>query len=306
MGVNAQKRKKKQGPVPTLEESLPKKFKKDTTAKSKKREDGAKANGKEKPAKRKIAVKEVAEEKVEEFPDEPQDFGATKASLFDDDDDEYGGGEEAGDEVNGMDDERMWFPRDTPDSVTNLCRDADFESSDDEENQERNAFSDSSDEEELTAANMEALSAKLDSFAREDIRAAQDELLNPSQPAAEGVLTTSKETNEDLSSVKTRIMEIARVLGDFKTLREEGVKRKDYIDRLVDDIASYYSYNTYLARKFLEMFSVAEVLPPTSLYTDIRRSNFLKLTKSPAPSSSAQTLSKQPEENSLTPSPPAA
>ena len=119
-------------------------------------------------------------------------------------------------------------------------------------------FSDSSDEEELNAANMEALSAKLDEFAREDILAAQDELLNPAQPVAEGVLTSEK--TEDLSSVKTRIMEIVRVLGDFKNLREEGLKRKDYIDKLVEDIASYYSYNTYLARKFLEMFSIPEVL----------------------------------------------
>ena len=139
------------------------------------------------------------------------------------------------------------------------CRDDEFDSEDD---QGENIFSDSEDEEELTAANMEALSAKLDTFAREDILAAQDELLNPDQPTAEGVLKTAKEGGEELSSVKTRIMEIARVLGDFKMLREEGVKRKDYIDRLVEDVASYYSYNTYLARKFLEMFSVAEVHSP--------------------------------------------
>jgi 25S rRNA (cytosine2870-C5)-methyltransferase len=126
-------------------------------------------------------------------------------------------------------------------------------------------FSDSSDEEELTAANMEALSAKLDSFAREDILAAQDELLNPEQPAAEGVLQ-SVQNNEELSSTKTRIMEIVRVLGDFNKLRQEGVKRKDYIERLVDDIAAYYSYNTYLARKFLEMFSVPEVSSFSACY----------------------------------------
>jgi hypothetical protein len=43
MGVNGQKRKKKQGPV-SLEESLPKKFKSDKPAKSKKNENGAKIN----------------------------------------------------------------------------------------------------------------------------------------------------------------------------------------------------------------------------------------------------------------------
>lgn len=145
--------------------------------------------------------------------------------------------------------------------------DSEFDS-DEEDGYSDKIFSDSSDEEELTAANMEALSAKLDTFAREDIIAAQDELLNPAQPAAEGVLN-STENNEDLSSVKTRIMEIVRVLGDFKNLREEGIKRKDYVDRLVNDIAAYYSYNAYLARKFLEMFSVAEV--------SISRSPFLTI-----------------------------
>jgi 25S rRNA (cytosine2870-C5)-methyltransferase len=133
-----------------------------------------------------------------------------------------------------------------------------FEDSEEEEEADDKMFSDSSDEEDLTAANMEALSAKLDTFAREDIVAAQDELLNPAQPVAEGVLLSTN-TDEDLSSVKARIMEIVRVLGDFKSLREPGVKRKEYIARLVNDIAAYYSYNNYLARKFLEMFSIAEV-----------------------------------------------
>jgi 25S rRNA (cytosine2870-C5)-methyltransferase len=143
-----------------------------------------------------------------------------------------------------------------------------FDSDEDgeEETTRRNgrAFSDSDDdEEELTAANMEALSAKLDTFAREDILAAQDELLNQVEPVADGVLLDT-EANEDLSSVRTRIMEIVRVLGNFKNLQEEGVKRKDYVEKLISDISGYYSYNTYLARKFLEMFSVAEVyhIPP--------------------------------------------
>jgi hypothetical protein len=143
---------------------------------------------------------------------------------------------------------------------------------------------------------MEALSAKLDTFAREDILAAQDELLNPAQPVAEGVLL-SAETNEELSGVKTRIMEIARVLGDFKNLREEGVKRKEYMDRLVQDIAGYYSYNTFLARKFLEMFSVAEVRISLFLANN-RRLNFSKRTRFHDPFSFVQILSKQHEENS--------
>jgi 25S rRNA (cytosine2870-C5)-methyltransferase len=135
---------------------------------------------------------------------------------------------------------------------------------DDNEDNEDDSFEkmfsdDSSDEDELKAANMEVVSAKLDSFAREDILAAQDELLNPKKVVPEGVLAGS-EQNEELSSVKTRITEIVKVLEDFNNLREPEMKRKDYMDRLVDDVSKYYGYNTYLAQKFLEMFSVSEVL----------------------------------------------
>lgn len=178
----------------------------------------------------------------------------------------------------------------------------------DEEERERNgkAFSDSEDDEELTAANMEALSAKLDSFAREDILAAQDEILNPVEPTADGVLLDT-DTNEDLSSVRTRIMEIVRVLGNFKSLGEEGVKRKDYIEKLVSDVTGYYSYNEYLARKFLEMFSVAEVHKPYERHLIcFRQSSFSKQTKFRDRSSSAPTPSKQPAENSSMRSRPGA
>jgi ribosomal RNA methyltransferase Nop2 len=250
MGINGQKRKKKQGPVPTLEESLPKKFKPDARKPKKldSTKNGAKVNRKEK---REWKVNKVHEESVEEFEGKPGHFGTTKALLFDDEDEE----EPIGDFGTGGD-EPMYSP--TTHSPPN-CRDGEFDTEDEEGGE--NVFSGSEDEEELTAANMEALSAKLDTFAREDILAAQDELLNPDEPPAEGVLKTAKEGGEELSSVKTRIVEIVRVLGDFKALREEGVKRKEYIERLVEDVAAYYSYNTYLARKFLQMFSVPEVEP---------------------------------------------
>lgn len=248
MGVNGQKRKNKQGPVPSLEESLPKKFK----AKPKEQDstrNGVKVNGKEK---HKWKAHKVHAGSVEEL---EGDFGATKALLFDGEDQD----EPIGD-VGSVGDQSMYPP--TIHSPPN-CRDDEFDS---QHEKGENVFSDSEDEEELTAANMEALSAKLDAFAREDILAAQDELLNPDEPAAEGVLKTA-EGGEELSSVKTRILEIVRVLGDFNALREEGVKRKDYIERLVEDVASYYSYNAYLARKFLEMFSVPEVHPHHASFT---------------------------------------
>lgn len=105
MGVNAQKRKKKQGPVPTLEESLPKKFKADASSKPKKPENRVKSNGTEKSSKRKV----VQERGKETVVDEPQDFGATKASLFDDEEEE-----EPINDLGAVDDDPMYLIR--PDS----------------------------------------------------------------------------------------------------------------------------------------------------------------------------------------------
>jgi hypothetical protein len=105
MGVNAQKRKKKQGPVPSLEESLPKKFKSDNSVKKKKSENGTKSNATSKlsskppaPKPRKSVQTEEPEEDFEVNSPIEQDFGATKASLFDDDDDQA-------DELEGLDED---------------------------------------------------------------------------------------------------------------------------------------------------------------------------------------------------------
>jgi ribosomal RNA methyltransferase Nop2 len=277
MGVNGQKRKNKQGPVPSLEESLPKKFKSDKTAKAKKPEYGLKVkttttpnSTAAKPAPKAPTNSTRIAEVVDLNAEDEQSFVTVKASLFDSEDDED---DQAGlDEFERLEEDVDRYPQlrisNFSDNEEEEGHDSDSVDDSEEEEADEKMFSDSSDEEDLTAANMEALSAKLDTFAREDILAAQDELLNPAQPVAEGVLLSTS-NNEDLSSVKTRIMEIVRVLGDFKNLREEGVRRKEYIERLVHDIAGYYSYNSYLARKFLEMFSVAEVYP-LDLFSECR------------------------------------
>lgn len=105
MGVNGQKRKNKQGPVPSLEESLPKKFKSNKPVKAKKSQNGVKTNGSTKLSKsvtkRDNSPKVAVEEDVV---DERRDFGATKASLFDDDD------EPEGDEFEDLDNNVDMYP----------------------------------------------------------------------------------------------------------------------------------------------------------------------------------------------------
>jgi hypothetical protein len=104
MGVNGQKRKNKQGPVPSLEESLPKKFKSSKFEKSKKSRNGVKTKVVAKPAKKPVEkpkAKILTPDPVEENGDDEREFGAAKASLFDDEDEE----EDVFDEFEGLDGE---------------------------------------------------------------------------------------------------------------------------------------------------------------------------------------------------------
>lgn len=119
MGVNGQKRKNKQGPVPTLEESLPKKFKTDKSTKSKpkvkvngvKEAKGDVVRKLQKPKAQEPAPVVEFDSSEEEMEQEDgsdtemvsQDFSATKASLFDDaedlPDDEFNGIEDGSEEM---------------------------------------------------------------------------------------------------------------------------------------------------------------------------------------------------------------
>ena len=113
MGAN--QRKKKQAPVPSLEETFPKRFKSDKGA-IKKNGTTEKSNGvkpsKETPAKvQPKPAQPVPEEPViEDSLEEGQDFGATKAALFESDEendvDEFEGLEEGEDEEE--EDEEMY------------------------------------------------------------------------------------------------------------------------------------------------------------------------------------------------------
>ncbi|KAL9271433.1 26S rRNA (cytosine-C(5))-methyltransferase NOP2B-like protein [Drosera capensis] len=50
------------------------------------------------------------------------------------------------------------------------------------------------------------------------------------------------------------------VLSNFKSLRQEGKTRKDYIQQLKIDLASYYGYNEFLIDTLVETFPVAELM----------------------------------------------
>lgn len=143
-----------------------------------------------------------------------------------------------------------------------------FEDSD-EEGTGRPMFSDDDEDdiENLNAANMEALSKKLEKEEELEAQEAELELLEGEQSNPKSaILPSAKEEEEmagqpqDLTMIRTRMIEIVKVLENFKDLAEEGRSRSDYTSRLLKDICDYFGYSEFLAEKFFNLFSPSEAM----------------------------------------------
>ncbi|KAM3122197.1 ribosomal RNA small subunit methyltransferase B [Candidozyma auris] len=241
--------KNKQGMPPTLEEFLDGKDEGRKAGQQQKRKSSDKEAPTQKKSKKesKKESKKVAEEEKEEDIDLPEvdleQLHSAKKSLFDDDDE---------------DDEQL------PDDEFDM--EDEFVDSD-EDDRERPQFSDDeADLEDLNAANMEALSRKLDEEEEEEAEEAQLELVQGAPQPRAKVLPTAEEEEElakqptDVTSVRTRMLEIVKVLENFKELAEEGRSRAEYISRFIKDICEYFGYTELLAEKLFDLFSPAEAL----------------------------------------------
>lgn len=214
-----------------------------TSSKQTDHTENSKAKQKSK-SKSKVTKDDEAEDEVDDLPEvDLEELASAKKSLFDDSDEE-----ELDDEfdVEGEDD---------------------FDS--DEGERARPMFSDDEDEdlENLNAENMELYSKKLDEEERLEAEEAEKELLEgeTKQPRAK-VLPTAEEEEEmskgpqDVTMVRTRMLEVVKVLENFKELAEEGTSRTDYTNRLLKDICEYFGYSEFLADKLFNLFSPAEAM----------------------------------------------
>lgn len=192
---------------------------------------------------------EELKKKEEDLPEvDLNELSKAKKSLFDDEDEEEAEDEELQDEFD-------------------LEQEYDYD--DEEDKDERPVFSDDEDVdlEELNAANMEEMSKKLDEENALEAEEAEKELVEAEQNQPRADVLPSKEEEEmmaqqppDLTSIRTRMIEIVKVLEDFKNLAAEGRSRAEYTDRLLKDICEYFGYAPFLAEKLFDLFSPAEAM----------------------------------------------
>lgn len=189
-------------------------------------------------------------------------------------DDEFGDSDLEGKDLSDSDDDEPaklgddFLGSDSGDSVYDSDNDRkkeDFVFSEDE--------GDSDAEEQLTAANIEGLSRKLDKQMEEEAADAQAELEEAAlQTNISGdplkVLDEDEEEASaakkkallapDLQLLRNRITENIRILEDFSKLAEEGRSRAEYTAQLIKDICAYYGYSEYMAEKLYHLFSPSE------------------------------------------------
>ena len=222
--------KNKQGMPPTLDEFNELKQKgSGKVNKNDKRKRSEEAPAKSKRAKNIKKQKDDIEEHPEGLPQvDLEELASAKKSLFDEDDEEDVGNEEF-ENLDDLEDDEL------VDS--------------DEEARVQPMFSDDDDDEDLeglNAANMEAYSKQLDDDEELEAEEAELELTQGApQPRAKVLPTEEEEAMmaehpTDVTSVRTRMIEIVKVLENFKELAEEGKSRADYTSRLLKDICEYF------------------------------------------------------------------
>lgn len=237
--------KNRQRDPPTLDEFQARKSNKNKKSKRSTKESGEESSKHKKQKKSSHKEKEV-EEPVEEenLPEVDYDKLAKESkALFDDDEVE----EDLQDEFD---------------------LEQEYENDDDEDNNNQIQWSDDdemseNDIEKLNMDNIEKLSAKLDKQDQEIQEEAEMELQEQNlQEKITDVLLNDEELeeNEDLTTTRTRMLEIVKILENFSTLADPTKSRSQYTERLLKDIVKYFGYTEFLAEKLFQLFSPTEAI----------------------------------------------
>ncbi|CAF1762688.1 hypothetical protein Bca4012_044883 [Brassica carinata] len=226
-------------------------------------------------------LKKQKKEVVEEDPSENDDAEVSDdAASTDVESEESDDGEEEGLGSSGFfsDDDG----EENDDDGEELLGDDFLEGSGDEEEHSDSGSGSDSDSDE---GDIEKESKLIDEEEAKEEEDAKAELLDFNKEAGDDSfrLPTEEELEEeargppDLPLLQSRIKEIVRALSNFSVLRPNGASRKDCVEQLKSDIASYYGYNSFLIGALFELFPPVELMElieafekqrPTSIRTN--------------------------------------
>ena len=116
---------------------------------------------------------------------------------------------------------------------------------------------------EVDELEIERKSRKLDRKQAKDKQLEQEELQANIADTEIFELPTAEEIKSEpqsLQAVHERMHDIVRVLCNFKTLRQPGRPRREYVALLQHDLVVYYGYCEFLVEKFMQLFPVSELL----------------------------------------------
>ncbi|XBW38668.1 hypothetical protein QEN19_004256 [Hanseniaspora menglaensis] len=219
-----------------------------------KKQKKQKKDSKSDPVKEKKSKKpEPVTKEEEELPEVDYDaLAKSSKALFDDEEEE-----DKNDDIISDDDLQDEF--DLEQEYENEEEESDSQGikwSDDDE------YSDD-DIEKLNMDNIEELSAKLDKRDKIIEEEAELELKEEHlQDKITDVLLKDEELeeNEDLTTTRTRMLEIVKILENFSQLADPTKSRSQYTDRLLKDIVKYFGYTEFLAEKLFQLFSPTEAI----------------------------------------------
>ncbi|XP_055084097.1 probable 28S rRNA (cytosine(4447)-C(5))-methyltransferase isoform X2 [Periophthalmus magnuspinnatus] len=196
--------------------------------------------------KKSVATKQEEEDEEEEEDDDDDD---DEEEMVDD----YGTQEDGGEEEDESDGEEL-LPieraakkdKKLKQSVSPESGDDDEDEDDDDDDDDEEEEKDDSDAEEEEE---DTVQANIDEVDSDTFRLPKAE-----ETEKEGVMPL------DLKQIYQRIKDNIEVLCNFSTKREEGKDRSDYISLLKKDLCMYYSYNSFLIEKLIDLFPLSELV----------------------------------------------
>ncbi|CAH0390954.1 unnamed protein product [Bemisia tabaci] len=147
------------------------------------------------------------------------------------------------------------------------------DASDDSSDDQDDSNADEDDDDDLLPFEKAAKKTKKKHAKEAKLAAEEEKEMNADHSSEVFQFPSEEELQQQLPipEVEQRIRDNLMVLTNFKKFREEGRSRTDYMNLLLRDLCNYFSYNEFMMKKILNLFSLHEVM------------NFLEASETPRP-----------------------